>query len=366
MDAYYMKRAVTLAEKARGNTSPDPLAGAVIVKEGKIIGEGYRQFCGDLPAEIKAIRELKTSARGATLFMTLEPGSREIRDFDNLNAILHAEIARVVIGTSNPDLDTLSAAERLAKAGLEVTEGVLKAECDRINEVFLHYQRTKRPFVFLKCVSTLDGKSATFTGQSQWITGEEVRQHAHEMRNQVSAVMTGIGTVLRDNPRLTCRIPDGKSPLRIICDSSLSIPLESKIVKTASEFPTLIACTRFDPKKARLLEDRDCKVVAVREKDGRVDLADLMDLLGEIQVDSLLIEGGGSLNWSALEDQIVNRIQIYYAKKIFGGKEAKTTVEGQGIPFPNLAYRIVRTRILPLGDDFLLEGEVSYDGSSSF
>ena len=247
----------------------------------------------------------------------------------------------------------------LREHGVEVTEQVLQDECDEMNEVFFHYIQTKLPFVILKYAMTLDGKIATYTGASRWVTGEAARAHVHRMRNRYHAIMVGVGTVLADDPMLTCRLgktENGVNPVRIICDTVLRTPLESQIVRTAKEVPTIIAsCNRQEAMHMPYVE-AGCQILVTPEKDGQVDLWDLMRQLGQLGIDSVILEGGGTLNWSALQAGIVQKVQAYVAPKLFGGTEAKTPVEGQGFQTPADAVELTRTKITALGLDWLIEG----------
>jgi diaminohydroxyphosphoribosylaminopyrimidine deaminase/5-amino-6-(5-phosphoribosylamino)uracil reductase len=235
---------------------------------------------------------------------------------------------------------------------------VLGRECERQNEVFFHYIRTKTPFVVLKYAMTADGKIATRTGASRWITGEAARLRAHRDRLRYSAVMVGVGTVLADDPLLTCRIPGGRNPVRVICDSRLRTPLSSRLVRTAGEVPTILASCETDPEKAAPYLAAGCTLLAVPEQNGYADLGELMRLLGARQLDSVLLEGGAALNFSALNAGIVNRVQAYIAPRLFGGERAKTPVGGQGVETPDRAFRLKGPKITRIEEDILLEWEV--------
>lgn len=229
----------------------------------------------------------------------------------------------------------------------------------KLNEVFFHFIRTKRPFIVMKYAMTMDGKIAAYTGASKWITGEEARKHVHEQRNKYSAVMAGLGTVLADDPLLTCRAEGGRNPVRIICDTHLRMPPDSQIVKTAEAVPTILATCSTDKQKHGVYEGRGCRVLTVSEQDGHVNLSELMNLLGQENIDSILLEGGGMLNWSALQSGIVQKVQAYIAPKLFGGEEAKTPIGGIGFPSPGDALHLKNSIITKLGEDFLIESEVA-------
>lgn len=244
---------------------------------------------------------------------------------------------------------------------MKVETGILKAECDALNQVFLHYIRTKRPYVVMKYAMTLDGKIATRTGAAQWITGEEARRRVHQDRHRYAAIMAGVGTVLADDPLLTCRMEGGRNPVRIICDTRLRMPLGSRIVRTAGEVPTILAVGSVDPERAASYRDAGCQVWMLPERNGHVDLNRLMERLGAAEIDSILLEGGGTLNWAALESGVVQRIQAYIAPKLFGGADAKSPVAGLGVETPAQAVRLKNTAATRIGEDFLLESEVDTD-----
>ena len=241
-DEYYMRRAIALAQKGEGQVSPNPLVGAVIVKDGKIIGEGYHEHYGQPHAERNALANCIQSPEGATIYVTLEPCCHHGKQPPCTDALLAAGIRRVVIGSKDPNPLVHGKGIRILREhGVEVTEQVLQDECDEMNEVFFHYIQTKLPFVILKYAMTLDGKIATYTGASRWVTGEAARAHVHRMRNRYHAIMVGVGTVLADDPMLNVRVEGWKSPVRIVCDSSLRIPLDSQIVRSAKEYRTIVA-----------------------------------------------------------------------------------------------------------------------------
>lgn len=359
-DFAYMRQAVALARRGTGWTSPNPLVGAVLVKDGAVIGRGYHARCGGLHAERAALADCTVSPRGATMYVTLEPCCHQGRQPPCTDAILDAGIARVVVGSDDPNpLVAGKGLEILRRGGVEVVTGVLREECDALNPVFFHFIRTKRPYVVMKYAMTMDGKIATRTGASRWITGEAARRRVHRDRHRYTAIMAGVGTVLADDPMLNCRIRGCKNPVRVICDTHLRTPLTSRIVRTAGEIPTIVA-TCAEPALYGPYTDAGCRVWTLPEKDGHVDLNALMDRLGAVEIDSVLLEGGGTLNWAALESGIVQRVQAYVAPKLFGG-DAKSPVEGQGVALPDQAVALKHTRVIRVGEDILLESEV--DGS---
>ena len=359
-DFVYMRQAVALARRGTGWTAPNPLVGAVVVKDGAVIGRGYHARCGGLHAERAALADCTASPRGATMYVTLEPCCHQGRQPPCTDAILAAGIARVVVGSDDPNpLVAGRGLELLRANGVEVETGVLRTECDALNDVFFHYIRTKRPYVVMKYAMTMDGKIATRTGASRWITGEAARRRVHRDRHRYTAIMAGVGTVLADDPMLNCRIKGCKNPVRIICDTRLRTPLTSQIVRTAGEIPTILA-TCADPSLYGPYLDARCQVWTLPEKDGHVDLCSLMEQLGVAEIDSVLLEGGGTLNWAALASGIVQRVQAYVAPKLFGG-DAKSPVEGQGVALPDQAVALKHTRVIRVGEDILLESEVDTD-----
>ena len=355
----YMRHAIALAKRGTGFVNPNPLVGAVIVKDGRVIGEGWHERYGEPHAERNALAHCTEDPAGSEMYVTLEPCCHHGKQPPCTEAIIEAGIRKVIVGSDDPN--PLVAGKGLAilkKAGIEVERGFLKEECDQINQIFFHYIRTKTPYVVLKIAMTADGKTATRAGLSKWITGEESRRHVHETRKRCAGIMIGIGTVLADDPTLTCRVENPSNPARIICDSNLQIPMDCKLVETAREIPTYIACCDPDPKKIALLEDKGVHVIETVSSEGRVNLKSLMRKLGSLEIDSVLLEGGAALHEAALRAGIVQHVQVYIAPKIFGGVSAKSAVGGLGVFEVEDAYRLSRPEISRFGDDVLLEFEV--------
>lgn len=367
LDKSYMERAIALAKKGIGFTSPNPMVGAVIVKDGRVIGEGYHEHCGELHAERNAIASLTESAEAATMYVTLEPCCHHGKTPPCTEAIIEQKIGKVVIGSRDPNPQVAGkGVGQLREAGIEVVEDFLREECDAINPIFFHYITTKRPFVAMKYAMTMDGKIATQIGESKWITGETAREHVHTLRHAYKGIMAGIGTVLKDDPMLNCRMPGGVNPIRIICDSAMRIPLDSQIVKTAKEIPTIVAIkeqvlTKSQEEKKKKLINQGVQVLHVKEKSGHIDLLHLMELLGQQDIDSILLEGGGKLNDSALQQGIVQKAYVYMAPKIFGGADAKTPVEGEGVSYPKEAYLFRLQHTQMLAEDILLEYDILHN-----
>ena len=364
-DIKYMRRALELAKKGEGFVNPNPMVGAVIVKNGRVIGEGYHRKYGQLHAERNAFASLTESAEGATLYVTLEPCCHYGKTPPCTEAVIENKIKRVVIGSKdNNPLVGGKGIKILKEHGIEVECGILEEECRRLNEVFFYNMETHMPFVVMKYAQTLDGKIAAYSGLSKWITGEKARQNVHKDRNKYMAVMVGIGTVLADDPMLTCRIEKNGhqietcNPIRVICDTNLRTPLESNIVKTAKDVRTIIATKVEDKDFHKKYTDKGVEILVVtqRDDDGHIDLNELMKKLADLKIDSVLIEGGAALNWSALKAGIVNKVQAYIAPKIFGGADAKTPVAGRGVNSPDEAFILKNKTITAFGDDLLIEG----------
>lgn len=364
----YMQRAIELAKQGVGKVNPNPLVGAVIVKDGKIISEGYHRVYGDLHAERNAFAHLtnKEDARGAEMYVTLEPCCHHGKQPPCTEAIIEHGISKVYVGSNDPnEMVAGKGIQILRDAGIEVVTEFMKEECDALNPVFFHYITTKTPFVLMKYAMTLDGKIATRTGHSQWISNEKSRERVQQTRNELKGIMVGIGTVLNDDPRLTCRMEDGRNPIRIICDSKLRIPLTSNVVTTAKDIPTIVATiephpeyTRFWNQQKQDLEEEGVEVLVVAEKEGRLDLRDLMLKLGEKQIDGILLEGGSTLNYAALQAGIVNRVEAYIAPKFFGGSGFFTPVGGEGVELATEAYGCELISTECIDGDVLLTYEV--------
>jgi diaminohydroxyphosphoribosylaminopyrimidine deaminase/5-amino-6-(5-phosphoribosylamino)uracil reductase len=370
-----MSRAIELAELGRGWVNPNPAVGAVIVKEGRVIGEGWHERYKGLHAERNAFASLTESAEGADLYVTLEPCCHYGKTPPCTEAIIAHKIRRVVIGSDDPNPKVAGKGViQLREAGILVETGVMKAECDRLNPVFFHYITTNMPYVVMKYAMTADGKIATKTGASKWITGEKARARVQEMRHCYMGIIAGIGTVLADDPMLNVRLEGKKSPIRIICDSRLRIPLDSKICRSAGQYRTMIACGKIEDGdlgiEKKKEQDADCKemvrkaeklramgieVVSLPDVQGRVDLLQLMNYLGSQKIDSVFLEGGGELNDSFLRAGLVQELKVFIAPKIFGGKEAKTPVSGVGVELPDQGTAFVLEKTSVIGEDFLLE-----------
>ena len=360
-DQNYMLQAIQMAKQGEGWTNPNPMVGAVIVKNGRIIGKGYHKKCGELHAERNAIASLTESAEGATIYVTLEPCCHYGKTPPCTEAIIEQKIKRVVIGSRDPNPKVSGKGiKMLQEAGIEVIEDFMREECDRLNPVFFHYITTKTPYVVMKYAMTLDGKIATKTGASKWITGEAARAEVQHMRHRYMGIMAGIGTVLADDPMLNVRVEGWKSPIRILCDSGLRIPLDGQIVKSAGKYRTIVAYADSENTEAKRkrLHEMGVETICCPDENNQVDLKKLMKYLGEEGIDSILLEGGGTLNDSALRAGIVQEVQAFIAPKLFGGMNNKTPVEGTGVRFPSEAVKLKCTDICQIGEDIRITCQV--------
>lgn len=359
-DYKYMRRALGLAEMARGFTSPNPMVGAVIVKNGKIIGEGYHKKYGDWHAEVNAFNNATEDVTGGTMYVTLEPCSHTGKTPPCADKIIEKKLGRVVVATKDPNpLVSGRGIERIKKAGIKVDVGVMSNESIILNEVFMKYIVSKRPFVIYKSSTTLDGKIATVKGESRWISNEISRNKVHLMRHFYSGIMVGINTVISDDPMLNCRIDGLTSPIRIVVDSSLKIPVDCKLVQTADKYRTIVATIQNDNSlKAEMLKQFGVTVIKIKELNGRVDLDNLMDILGNMGIDSILIEGGGTLAFNVFKQNIIDKVVYYIAPKIFGGMSAKTSVEGDGFNYINECVKLKDISTEIVNDDVCITAYV--------
>lgn len=354
-----MKRALELAKLGWGYTNPNPLVGAVIVKDSRIIGEGYHEYFGGPHAEINAIKNAKEDVKGAQLYVTLEPCCHHGKTPPCVDAIIKSGIQDVYIAMEDPNSCVSGKGIKyLKEAGLNVHTGILKNEAQKLNEIFIKYITTKIPYVILKSAMTVDGKIATTIGDSKWITNEKSREHVHMLRGRVMAIMVGVNTVIKDNPYLTARIRGLKSPTRIIIDSQGRIPLDSNVLCDRSA-KTIIATTKKMPvDKINKLRNLAIDIIIVDSIDGKVNLKELIKVLGTMGIDSVLIEGGGTLNYSALKEGIVDKVMFYIAPKIIGGSNALTPVEGNGIDYIKDAIKLNDIEITKFDDDILITGYI--------
>jgi len=364
-DEKWMKRVLRLAEKGRGRTSPNPMVGGVLVKNDRVVGEGYHAKAGEDHAEIIALRKAGDEARGATLYLNLEPCTHYGKTPPCAPAVIRAGVKKVVIGMEDPNpLVKRQGIEDLKAAGLEVEMGILEKECRKLNEAFCKYILKKEPFIILKVAATLDGKIATRDGDSKWISGEASRRFVHRLRNQVDGVIVGIGTVLKDDPMLTARVRGGRDPYRIILDSRLRI-LERVKVTEISPSKTIIATTEAAPKdKIERLEKKKVRVLVLDSKEGRVNLKTCLSKLGEMEMMSLLVEGGSQVNGAFLDEELIDKLLLFLSPKLIGDSQALGIFGGKGVTNLKEAIVLRELRTKRIGEDILIEGYVKRETDS--
>lgn len=360
LDSGFISRALSLAARARGLTSPNPLVGAVLVN-GEVVGEGFHRRAGAAHAEAEALAAAGARARGATLYVSLEPCVHHGRTPPCVPAILEAGVRRVVVAVQDPNpLVNGRGIDALRQAGCEVQVGCMEAEARSLNRAFFVYMIERRPLVTVKAAMTLDGKIAAWDGSSRWITGEAARLEVHRMRSESDAVAVGIGTVLRDDPELTVRLPSSwpREPLRIVVDSRCRIPLDARVLGVGQPERTVIATTAAAPdQRVRALEARGTTLLRLPSRDGRVDLSALLLRLVELEVAALLLEGGGELNAAFLEAGLVDRVRLFVAPVLLGGRQSPGPVGGAGRALKE-AFRLRGVTVRPVGEDLLIEGDL--------
>lgn len=356
----YMRRALELGAQAEGRTRPNPAVGAVVVAENQIVGEGFHPAAGQPHAEVFALQAAAERAENADLYVTLEPCSHQGRTGPCTEAIIAAGIRRVFVGTQDPNPKVAgSGIRRLQQAGIHVEAGFCEAECRRLIAPFAKHVTTGLPYVILKSAVTLDGQTATSTGDSQWISNSRSREEVHRLRDRVDAIMVGVGTVLNDDPKLTTRLPGGRDPLRIVVDSQLRTPPAAALLHLDSSAETLIAHISSAPmeRRSRLIENR-AALLETAESDGRVDLHDLLFQLGRRGVQSILLEGGAQLNAAFLKADLIDRMMVFVAPKMIGGTGGFGIFAGEGFARLADAKQLQDIRFRQFGDDILIEGEV--------
>ena len=356
----YMHQALALAEKGKGWTSPNPIVGAVVVKNGRVVGQGYHQKAGGAHAEVNAIDDAGEKARGATIYVTLEPCNHFGRTPPCTQKIIAAGIQRVVVAMADPNPDVKGGGNlHLQNQGIEVITGVCEDQARTLNEAFTTWISTGKPFVILKCAATLDGRIATRTGDSRWITGPAARRYVHRIRQAVDGIMVGVETVKKDDPSLTTRLEGeaGADPTRIILDTHLTTPPTAKLLHQTSEAPTWIVCgPDADAGCRTALENTGARVITAAVANGRIDLPALMKQLGGLQIGSLLIEGGGTVVGSALATGIVDKLCLFYAPKLLGGDDGIPMCRGIGPERMQDALAVHDLEVLRFDADVLLQG----------
>lgn len=357
LDKRYMRLALRLALKGAGRTSPNPMVGAVLVRNGKVIATGYHERAGSDHAELVALKRAGERVRGATLYLNLEPCNHHGRTPACTLSLIRSGVKRVVAGMVDPNpLVSGRGIRRLRQSGIQVHVGLLEAACRRLNEAFSKYISRRIPFVILKLAASLDGKIATSIGDSQWITEKASRSYVHRLRNQVDAVLVGIGTVLADDPRLTCRFPSGRDPWRIVLDGRLRIPLTAQILHQREPEKTIVVTgPRAPGKKVKALQDYGAQVWSLPLHEGRIPFASLLKRLGKMGLLSVMIEGGAITASRALRERAVDKILFFYAPKIIGG-EGKDMIDALGIKKVSHSRGVKDMEVRRLGKDFLVTG----------
>jgi diaminohydroxyphosphoribosylaminopyrimidine deaminase/5-amino-6-(5-phosphoribosylamino)uracil reductase len=352
----YMRRALLLARKGVGKTGPNPAVGCVIVKDGTVVGEGWHKSAGTPHAEVHALAQAGARAKYADVYVTLEPCAHFGKTPPCADALIAAGVARVYAGMVDPNpLVKGQGLEKLRAAGIEASAGILEDACRVVNEPFIKHVTTGLPFVILKSALTLDGKSATGEGDARWITSERSRRYVHKLRSQVDAIMVGVGTVIVDDPLLTSRIPGGKDPLRVVVDSRLKVPLTSRLFHLNSGATTLVATVSDDAERIAGIRETGAEVLICGEKEGRVDLHDLMARLGAMQIQSVLLEGGSTLAGEALRQGLIDKIMLFYAPKLVGG-DGPGLFAGRGAARMEDAVRLRDITYSRFGADLLIQG----------
>lgn len=358
MHRKYMERALELAALGKGNTNPNPMVGAVLVKDNRIIGEGFHNGYGGPHAEVVAFHQATEDVTGATLYVTLEPCAHHGKTPPCADLIVRKGVKEVHVALVDPNPLVAGRGIRILEAaGIKVHVGEMEDQARALNEVFLHYITAGRPYVVLKTAMTLDGKIATVTGASKWITGEEARRHVHLWRKHMGGILVGIGTILEDDPELNVRYHEDirRQPARIVVDSAGRIPLEARVLRRGEDTPVIVATTERMPlEKRQMLERQGVQVLLCPSTPEGVDLAFLLKALGKMKIDSILVEGGGRMNHSFLQSGLVDKALFYIAPKIFGGETARTPVEGAGVRDVEQAYAFRFQEIVRFDEDILI------------
>lgn len=364
-DLRFMKAAAELAKRGGGFVHPNPLVGCVVVKDGRVVAEGFHEKFGSFHAERNALNNC-LDANGATLYVTLEPCCHHGKTPPCTDIIIEKGIARVVVGSLDPNpMVAGKGISTLRNAGIRVDVLELP-ELYEMNRVFFKYIRTKLPYVVMKTAQTIDGKTAADSGDSKWITNEKSRYEVHRLRNELMGVIVGINTVITDDPMLNCRIEGGVcQPIRIIADSRASISMESRIMQTSRQIRTIIAHTSAaSSEKIRLIHNVGAETVLCDDEDGKISINDLMRKLGAMGIDSLLLEGGQNLNTSFIKARCVDEVWAFIAPKIIGGSLAKTPVANLGLSTMDLAIKLKDIEIERFDDDILIKGKINKESCS--
>lgn len=357
--AYYMDLAISLALKAKGLTSPNPMVGAIVVKNNRIIGQGFHEKAGLPHAEVLALEEAGKNAKGATLYVTLEPCTHFGRTPPCVDRIIQSKIKEVVIGMVDPNpLNNGKGIQILNNHKIKVVVGVREEKLREINAAFIKYITKRMPLVTVKVAQSLDGKIATRTGESKWITSDKSRNYSHRIRQNYDAVMVGVNTVRRDNPKLDAWFAR-KQPMKIVIDSQLSTPQDANIFSGNSK----VIIVTIAPRPGQETENRSilaqkAKILEVKEKFGQINLKDMFKTLARMEITSVLVEGGGTLIGSLFDEALVDKILVFISPKIIGGKEAVSSVMGKGISRLDSAVMLKNLKLLRFKEDILVEGDV--------
>lgn len=355
----YMRLAMQLAKKGKGKTSPNPMVGALVVKNNRIIGKGYHEKAGTDHAEVMALDEAAKSAKGSTLYVTLEPCAHFGKTPPCVDRIIKSQVKEVIVGMIDPNpLNNGRGVAILRRHKIKVKVGFLEDELSKINEAFIKYITKRMPLLTVKVAQSLDGKVATKTGDSKWITSDKSRAFAHRIRQDYDAIMVGVNTILRDNPKLDAWF-SAKQPIRIVVDSQLSTPEDANIFSKNSSviIVTLTAKPGQETENRKILEQK-AKILEVKEKSGQINLKDMMKKLARMEITSILVEGGGTLIGSLFDDALVDKVLFFISPKIIGGKEAISSVMGKGISRIDKAIRLKDVQLKRMGEDFLVQAYV--------
>lgn len=357
-----MRQAIDLAGRGVGRTAPNPPVGALLVRDGVVVGSGFHPAAGQPHAEVFALRQAGERARGADLYVTLEPCCHHGRTGPCVEALLQAGVGRVFVGVHDPNpLVAGQGIRRLQEAGVDVVTGLLEGPCRYLIAPFAKHILTGRPLVIFKAAMTLDGRTATAGGESQWISCEQSRLKVHRLRNQVDAVMVGSKTVMTDNPRLTTRLADGgRDAVRVVVDGSLRTSPEAALYNQVSTAPTLLlTADDQDPDRRKPYLRRGVEVIGIRRQGNHLDLVDALEKLGQRHLQAVLLEGGGTLAGTMLRCGLIDRVMLFVAPLLFGGSDGQSLFAGPGVQRLADAFRLADLRLSRVGEDLLLEGEVA-------
>lgn len=361
IDERYMRIAINLAKKAQGLTHPNPIVGAVVVKNNRIVAKGYHKACGLPHAEVNALKAAGREAKGAALYVTLEPCDHFGRTPPCTNAIIRSGIKEVVMAMKDPNpINNGRGVLKLKRHGLNVACGMLEGEAMAMNKPYIKFITKRLPYITIKVAQSIDGKIATSTGDSRWISSEESRRYVHMLRGKADAVMVGVNTVIKDDPLLLSKTSKGKQPVRVVVDSRLRTPIDAKIFSNLNRSQVIIATTKFASViKARQYEARGAKVLRLASEEKRVGLKNLFKTLGKMGMIDVLVEGGGELAASLVESGLVDRFLFFIAPRIIGGRNAVTSVEGRGVKNISNSVVLKNIKIKRFADDILIDAEAA-------